>query len=178
MNTTGKTGLEVVVEQRGELSEVILVGCVDERASAQLDVLLSVTTPRVTFNFRGVTEVNSRGLGSLMKTLDDLCRDHVIEYAECPDFVVDCLQMLSICFRKVVRSVFFGHKIDSLALPGIEYASNRKPSRIAYWAGGQTFMQVCVVGRRLLQILSDEKCVKLFKPVNYSRISLQGHADR
>jgi hypothetical protein len=82
-----------------------LAGTVNEHAEAALAQVFREVHGVVRVVFRDVPFINSYGLMLLAGHFQRIVRDHTIEFAECPEFVVDQFQMLD--FAKYGKIISF-----------------------------------------------------------------------
>ncbi len=102
------------VEQAENASILTFAGLIDQAGTAAFEELSSATLkPLIEISFRGVTRINSYGIGLLMKFLGRRSRDHRIEYWECPEVIVDQFQMLDFSRYGRIRSFFVRYRCET-----------------------------------------------------------------
>ncbi|MBI2568994.1 MAG: hypothetical protein HYV63_18405 [Candidatus Schekmanbacteria bacterium] len=96
-------------------TEITLKGTIDEDSPQELDRAFRDLGPRVRICFREVTKINSCGIEELMKVLHEVANEHKVEFAECPEVIVDQFQMMDFSMYGRITSFFIRYLCDKCA---------------------------------------------------------------
>ncbi len=102
------------VEKKGDREKISFVGDINEDAEVHLKSIVTSIGPKVTFNLRGVTSVNSCGVRAWINFMRDAERNRDIVFEECTPEIVSQINMIP-NFRGSahIKSVYAGYACDS-----------------------------------------------------------------
>src|SRR5262245_51497138 len=93
--------------QRGDATEIVLIGAIDQNAAQTLEgAFARIEGRKVRISFRGVERINSYGISLLLRLLDKNARTHTVEFVECTEPIVDQFQMLDFSRYGRIKSLF------------------------------------------------------------------------
>src|SRR5262245_34710538 len=104
MSKRGSLSTELVALP-GEGMELRLSGRIDESSAPQLESAFSKLHGRARLDLRDVERINSYGLGILMRLLDRLTKEAIVEFSRLSEVMVDHFQMLD--FSRYGRIISF-----------------------------------------------------------------------
>ena len=80
--------LRVLKEKDGDGVRYRFIGPLNDSANAVYYPILNESSPWVTFDFSGITTINSSGISDWLKFIPGLCAKTLVRFENCPDVVV------------------------------------------------------------------------------------------
>jgi anti-anti-sigma regulatory factor len=136
--------LDIQVRQAKGRTTVVLAGVIDETSAEALSAAFLRVEAILEINFRGISRINSYGIGLLMKHFGQLSRSHRIEFVECSATIVDQFQMLDFSMYGRIGSFFIryycarcGAEEDRLLQVGEDISAEKAPPDFVCDCGGR-----------------------------------------
>jgi len=102
------------IEKMEDRDKVNFVGDINEDAEVHLNGITDSLGPKVTFNLRGVSSVNSCGVRAWINFMREVEKDRDVIFEECTPEIVSQINMIpSFKASAKIKSVYAGYACDS-----------------------------------------------------------------